>query len=42
MKCLGHVLSKDGVAIEENKLRTIMDWELPATGAGLKSFLGLG
>ncbi len=41
MKCLGHVINRSGISIEENKLRTIMDWELPATGAGLQSFLGL-
>ena len=41
MKCLGHVISKDGIGIEETKLKTIMEWELPLTGAGMQSFLGL-
>ena len=34
-------LVRQAYQIEENKLRTILEWELPTTGAGLQSFLGL-
>jgi hypothetical protein len=41
LKCLGHVLSINGVSPDPDKLQTIKDWPLPSTGTELGSFLGL-
>jgi hypothetical protein len=41
LKCLGHVVSADGVSIDPDKLQAITDWPFPATGTELQSFLGL-
>lgn len=41
LKCLGHVISKDGISIDPVKLEAIKDWTLPTTGKELRSFLGL-
>ena len=41
LKCLGHVISKDGISIDPIKMDTISAWPLPTTGRELRSFLGL-
>jgi hypothetical protein len=41
LKCLGHVLSADGIAADPDKLAVIRDWPQPVTGKQLQSFLGL-
>ena len=41
LKCLGHIISSNGVSIDPEKLQAVRDWPLPATGAELQSFLGL-
>lgn len=41
LKCLGHVLSFNGIAADPDKLAVVRDWPLPATGKQLQSFLGL-
>jgi hypothetical protein len=38
---LGHVLSKDGVAVDPNKIRSIMEWPTPKDVSDVKSFMGL-
>ena len=40
MKCLGHVVSEEGVSIDPRKLDTITQWPRPTTGAQMESFLG--
>jgi RNase H-like domain found in reverse transcriptase/Reverse transcriptase (RNA-dependent DNA polymerase)/Integrase zinc binding domain/Integrase core domain/Chromo (CHRromatin Organisation MOdifier) domain/Retrotransposon gag protein/Zinc knuckle len=40
LKCLGHLLTKNGIGIDPEKLSAVRDWELPATGEQLMSFLG--
>ena len=40
MRCLGHRLSSDGIAIDPPKLKAIMDWPKPVTGDQLQSYLG--
>ena len=40
MKCLGHIVSAQGVSIDPLKLQTITDWPRPTTGAQMESFLG--
>jgi len=42
IKCLGHILSAHGTAMDPDKIQTIRDWPLPNTGTELMSFLGLG
>ena len=38
---LGHVVSKEGVAVDPEKIARIRDWPIPTTQSELRSFLGL-
>ena len=38
---LGHVISKDGVAVDPNKVESVMEWQQPTTPTEVRSFLGL-
>ena len=38
---LGHVVSKEGVAVDPDKIARIRDWPTPTTQVELRSFLGL-
>jgi len=40
MKCLGHLISANGIEIDPDKLKTIAAWELPGIGKDLARFLG--
>ncbi len=40
MKCLGHVVSAEGVSMDPRKMETITQWPRPTTGAQMESFLG--
>ena len=41
LKCLGHVLSVNGIAADPDKLAVVRDWPHPITGKQMQSFLGL-
>src|SRR5690606_15212651 len=41
MRCLGHLLTKSGVALSPSKLECIATFERPVTGKQLQSFLGV-
>jgi hypothetical protein len=38
---LGHVVSHEGVKVEPNKIKAMMDWLIPKTLKNLREFLGL-
>eukprot|EP00253_Pinus_taeda_P017798 PITA_17798 len=38
---LGHVISKEGIAVDPEKIRTIMEWPIPKDVADIRSFMGL-
>ena len=38
---LGHIISKDGVAVDPSKVAAIMNWEQPKNVTEVRSFLGL-
>lgn len=38
---LGHVISVEGIAVDPEKIRTIMEWTTPKNVANIRSFLGL-
>jgi hypothetical protein len=38
---LGHVISSEGITVEPDKVRDVLDWKLPTSVAQVRSFLGL-
>ena len=38
---LGHIVSKDGVKCDPEKIRSVQDWKIPENVTEVKSFLGL-
>jgi hypothetical protein len=38
---LGHVISKEGVVVDPNKIRSIMEWPTPKDISDIRSFMGL-
>ncbi|GJZ88095.1 transposon ty3-G gag-pol polyprotein [Tanacetum coccineum] len=38
---LGHVISSDGVAVESDKIQTVLSWPTPTNAKGVRGFLGL-
>jgi hypothetical protein len=38
---LGHVISEKGVAIDPDKIRSIMEWPTPKDVSDIRSFMGL-
>jgi hypothetical protein len=38
---LGHVISEDGVAVDPEKIKAIMDWPTPRNVSEVRSFMGL-
>lgn len=41
VKFLGHVFSKEGVAVDPSKVKAVTCWERPKTVIEVRSFLGL-
>ena len=42
IRILGHLINANGIGLDPEKKRLILEWPLPKTGAELASFLGLG
>ena len=38
---LGHVLSKDGIIVDPNKIEAVVNWDRPTNVSEVRSFLGL-
>ena len=38
---LGHVISKDGITVDPNKIEDVVNWERPINVSEVRSFLGL-
>jgi len=38
---LGYILSKDGLKVDPNKIKAILDWPVPTTVKEVQSFIGL-
>eukprot|EP00253_Pinus_taeda_P026214 PITA_26214 len=38
---LGHIITKEGIAVDPEKIKTIMDWPTPKDVADIQSFMGL-
>jgi hypothetical protein len=38
---LGHVISEEGVAVDPDKIKAIMDWPTPKDVSDIRSFMGL-
>jgi hypothetical protein len=41
VECLGHIVSHEGVKVDLNKIKAMMDWIIPKTLKNLRGFLGL-
>ncbi|RDX71983.1 Retrovirus-related Pol polyprotein, partial [Mucuna pruriens] len=39
---LGHIISKEGVAMDPNKVKNVLHWPVPTNIKGVQGFLGLG
>jgi len=39
--CLGHVVSKEGIVVDTEKIRAIMEWAAPRNMDEVRSFMGL-
>eukprot|EP00253_Pinus_taeda_P021530 PITA_21530 len=37
---LGHIITKEGIAVDPEKIRTIMEWPVPKDVADIRSFMG--
>ena len=38
---MGHIVSHEGVKVDPNKIKSMMDWSIPKTLKNLRGFLGL-
>ena len=38
---LGHVISKDGITVDPNKIEAVVNWDRPTNVSEVRSFLGL-
>jgi hypothetical protein len=38
---LGHIISKDGVAVDPEKIEAIIEWSVPNNVTEVRSFMGL-
>jgi len=41
MEYLGHMVSKEGVKMDETKIQVVMHWPIPSSIRQLRAFLGL-
>ena len=41
IKYIGHIISKKGIAVDPEKIKTIMEWKVPQNVADIRSFMGL-
>ena len=41
IKFLGHVISSEGISVDDDKIKAIQDWPVPQNVGELRSFLGL-
>ncbi|XP_060200502.1 uncharacterized mitochondrial protein AtMg00860-like [Lycium barbarum] len=41
MAFLGHIVTKDGIMIDPNKIETVHDWIRPTSATEIRSFIGL-
>jgi hypothetical protein len=41
VKFLGHVISKEGIAVDPSKVEAVVAWERPKTATEIRSFVGL-
>jgi hypothetical protein len=38
---LGHIINKDGLTVDPNKVADILNWKAPTYARGIKSFIGM-
>ena len=38
---LGHVISKEGIAVNPEKIKAILEWEAPKNPKAIRGFLGM-
>ena len=41
VRFLGHVVGADGISVDQEKIRAIIEWPAPTTPTEVRSFLGL-
>jgi hypothetical protein len=38
---LGHIINKEGLAVDPKKVADILNWKAPTDARGIKSFIGM-
>ena len=38
---LGHIITREGIVVDPEKIRTIIEWRVPKDVADIRSFMGL-
>ena len=38
---LGHIVSKDGISVDHDKIKAITEWPIPKNVADIRSFVGI-
>ena len=41
IQCLGHIISKEGIVVDPDKIKTIMNWPEPKDVPYIRSFMGI-
>ena len=41
VKCLGHIISQDGVSTDESKTKCVMEWPQPQNVKEVRQFMGI-
>lgn len=41
VKFLGHIITKEGVSVDPDKIKTVKEWPVPTKVSGVRSFMGL-
>ena len=41
IQCLGHIVCKDGISVDPDKIKVITEWPVPTNVTDIRSFMGI-